>query len=232
MSNPSQKDGSAAMPKKNIMIGYKGAPKTQQQRDYLKLKRIARSEAKKAVQQKVESKSVDLNLTTFSVDASASTSIFDLMQNLSKGYDRSQYSGLQVTPTHIRVKWACAVADATNMLRVCIIQDKAGGVPIGSTVFQSAGSTNSPLSPYDVDFSKTYRVLFDEFYQLQTGTDNQKITGDIRILSKKLRPVNFPTGAGALTPSSGGIYIVFISDSTVAAHPAAQLYSRVYYKDA
>lgn len=215
--NPSQKAGNSKPRRRQRRYRRKDA----------KMQRIARQEARKVVAKKIESKVSDRSSIAFAVDASASTSIFNILSSLVRGFGETNYIGDSITPTHVRIRWACLVGDATNLLRVVLIQNKAGGVPIGSTLFQLSGSVNTPLSPYESGYSTTYRVLFDEFYGLDADTNY--VTGDIRIVSSKLRQVKYDS-SGNLT--AGGIWLVFISDSTISSHPVGQFYSRVYFKDA
>lgn len=208
-----------------------GNPRRRKQRRYrrkdARMQRIARQEARKVVAKKVESKVSDRSSIAFAIDASATTSIFNILSGLTRGTGETNFIGDSISPTHVRIRWACNIGDTTNLIRVVVIQNKAGGVPIGSTVFQLSGSVNTPLSPYESGYSTTYRVLSDEFYALDANTNN--ITGDIRIISSKLRQVKFDVG-GNIT--AGAIWLIFISDSTAAAHPIGQFYSRVYFKDA
>lgn len=196
----------------------------------LRMKRIAHQEAQKVIAKKVESKRYDVSVTAFAIDDNAATSVFDLTAGIVRGAGDNNYIGDSIRPSHLRIRYAVEVADATNLIRVVVIQNKAGGIPLGGTVFQSVLNVNAPLSAFDSSFNETYRVLYDEFFVLAAvPADNQKITGDIRIKANKLRVINF-TNTGAL--SAGGIYMVMISDSAAAAHPAGQFYSRLYFKDA
>lgn len=224
--NPTQKAGNSKMRRRRVRT----------RKGDRHIKAIARIEAKKAVAKKVESKVFDYSVLAATVDWSASTTIFNITNGIVRGTGENDFIGDSLMPTHIRIKWACVCKDNTNLLRVVVIQNKAGGVPLGATLFQTSGSVNTPLSPYDSSYSKTYRVLFDEFYSMvgsvddpPTMTGTSQITGDIRILSKKLRPISFNT-AGAVT--TGDIWLIFVSDSGLPANPIVQFFSRLYYKDA
>lgn len=197
-------------------------------------KKIARMEAKKVVAKKVESKVYDINNIAFAID-NVPLTIFDMTAGMIRGVLDGNYIGDSITPTHLRIRWLVECADAYNSIRVIVIQNKAGGIPIGGTLLQFSGGINAPLSPYNTSFNETYRVLFDEFYSMvsapggATVTETSVLTGDIRIPSSKLRKITW-TAPGVL--STGGIYLIFVSDSVVAAHPPGRFVSRLYYKDA
>lgn len=221
MSNPNQKSGNFKQ-KKKFIKPRKGDGH---------VKAIARQEVAKQLKKKVESKMFDISSTAFAVDAHGTSSIINLTAAMVQGVESSDYVGQSILPTHLRIRWSVIASDNHNMVRVIVIQLKAGsGVPIGATLMQFAGSVNTPLSPFDRDYSNTYRVLYDEFYQLILGQDNEKVTGDIRIQSDKLKKIMFDSGTG--TETEGALYLCMLSDSTAASHPVGQFCSRLYYKDA
>lgn len=217
--NPSQKSGNFKS-KRRAPRNRKG--------DY-RMKKIARQEAQKVVSKKVESKVHDVNQAVSAVDWSAFTSVFSLTNGLTRGNLATQYVGDSIMPSHLRIRYSLAAADSTNLVRVVVIQNIAGGIPLGNTTFQSTGNNRAPLSAYDLDYSSTYRVLYDEFFALGLGTDSGLLTGDIRIKSNKLRKITYTAGA---VVSTGDIYLIAISDSGVSVHPTIQFYSRLYFKDA
>lgn len=196
---------------------------------------VARREAKKVMAKKIESKTYDTFVFPFQILSTSATSIFDLTNGIARGTAENQYIGDSIMPTHLRIRWVVEGSDEFNTIRVMVIQNKAGGIPIGPTLIQSSGTQISPISPYDTSFNETYRVLFDEFYTTVSGpfravpTSTSVISGDIRIPAKKFHKINFTTG-GVL--SVGGLYIIFTSDSAGAPDPSGKFYSRLYYKDA
>lgn len=223
--NPSQKSGNYKK-RKTYVKPKKG--------DY-HTKQIARMEAKKVLAKKVESKTYDTQSIAFAVDNIPLT-IFDMTAGIVRGTLENNYIGDSILPTHLRIKWVVEGVDAFNTLRVIVLQNKAGGVPVGGTLLQLSGTINAPQSPYNTDFNETYKVLYDELFLLSGipggvgGTMSSVITGDIRILSNKLHKMNFTSPAGVL--SVDGIYLVFVSDSLIAPHPIGRYTSRLYFKDA
>lgn len=221
--NPAQKSGNSKSRRRRV----------KNRKGDIRIKRIARMETKKALMKKIESKMTDRWSNAFPIDSSFTTSLFTLTANLTQGSTgRNSYLGQVIEPTHIRIRWAALAADSTNLLRVVVIQDVAGGgVPLVTTLFQNPASVLTPLSPYLIDYNHTYKVLFDEFYSMVLTQESTQLTGDIRIKKDKLRKISFLTGGGS-SVATGAIYLIFVSDSNAGTHPIGSFTSRLYFKDA
>lgn len=228
--NPSQKAGNSYRKKNYRKASYKADPAL----DAHILSLINKENRK--VCSKIESKTADNNNTAFSIDYNGSSSIFSLTNLLTRGTGENQFVGDAISPTRLRLKWAVQAKDSTNLIRVIITQNIAGGgTPTVGTLLEAAGTVNTPLSPYNNDYKGTYKVLFDEFYatcgDASSGyTSTSHISGDITIPIYKLRKIMFLTGS--TTVSVGGLYVIFVSDSSVVTPPIGQYYSRLYYRDA
>jgi len=196
------------------------------------VRRVARQEAKKVFNRRVESKTfdgavgagtIDYNGTVWTLwDDSTGTAI-------TQGTGETQYIGQKITPTYFTLRWQANVADATNMIRIIVLQDIVSGVPTGANVLQSVSNVRAPLSPLDVDYDQTYRVLADRLIQLDAVSSPSKV-GKIKIGMRQLRPVFFSDNAG--TYEKGGCYILVISDSAASTHPNVNLVWRWHFKDA
>lgn len=194
-----------------------------------------RSTVKKEIMKTAESKVADRNNTAFNIDYNGSSSIFSLI-NVARGDGPDEFIGDEITLTKLRLKWAVQAIDQTNLIRCTIIQDvSGGGVPTVGTLYESAGTVNTPLSPFNLNYRNTYKVLYDEFFATAgnttsgNSTNTSHISGDISIPMWKLRKISFQSSTNTVT--AGGIYIVFVSDSSNISTPVGQYYSRIYYKD-
>lgn len=191
-----------------------------------KIRLAVQAESRKTIR-KMESKSFDVALQSGAIDYNGST--YSLLAQITQGISDSQYIGASIMPTTVRFRWAVTCADSTQLLRCVVIQTIGGGVPTATTVFQSTVNVRAPLSAFDRNYHKTYKVLSDELYSLVSGTSTTIVTGDVRIPHTKLREVSFTDASG--TVEANGIYALFISDSSAVSHPILQGYSRVYFKD-
>lgn len=199
------------------------------------VRRVARAEAKKVLNKAVESKIFDGAVPTAGVDWLGTGNVWNVTSDpssgtlMTQGTGLNQYVGTVMRPTYLMIRWQMAPADPTNMLRILVIQDLAGGIPTVPNVLQSTGNVRAPLSALDTRFDNTYRVIADRTFSLDTTTAVQRV-GKIKIGMRQLRPVHFLDAIGTL--EKAGIYILAVSDSGVAAHPTLQLYWRLHYKDA
>lgn len=181
----------------------------------------------KKKEKKVESKMFDRVISADAIDFTGLT--YNLLLNIAQGAADNQYIGSTIKPTTLRMKWDCTFPDTTNMLRVIVLQTIGGGTPTTATVLQSVGNVRAPLSPFERDWMKTFKVLYDEMFTSVLGTQTQRISGDVRIPYTKLREVEFTDSSGSL--EANGIFLIVVSDSAAASHPVFQAQSRIYYRD-
>lgn len=162
---------------------------------------------------------------------SSAGSISAFSSNIVQGASNSQRIGDVIEITHMDLQLSWAFGDAFNRVRTLIIY-----VP-GKTAINTVGDVlaNGPLTGVGPDcFSFVQmgllrmgaEVLYDNRAQVsQYWQPVQEDTIRIKI-NKKF--VYQPS----LTPSQNGeIFIVYISDSSVAPHPTAVQQGRVYFRD-
>lgn len=207
---------------------YKRRATRRPRRKNTAVRTIARAEAKKVVARAVETKILDTSVTGQAVDFGAGY-VVSMTNTMIRGIAENQYIGDAITPVGLALRCQLTRIDATQLFRVLIIQNKAGGVPLTTTVFQSTGNITAPLSALNVDYNNTYRVLYDKMFSMDVIRDTTKHV-TIRIAGKRLRRLNFNDAIGTI--EKAGLYMVVISDSGVVAHPTIDFRARLYYKDA
>jgi len=192
------------------------------------VRKVARTEAKKAVARQVETKRLDNLWASQAVDYSTGI-VLSMTNGIGQGVGESDFIGTKVHPAGIRIRLQYGRSDASQLLRFIVIQNKAGGVPLLNTLLASVGNITAPLSNYDTSYNDTYRVLYDRLISMDSIRGS---TGALSIAfpAKKLRQITFTGATG--TPEKGGIYFCAISDSAAAAHPVVDLRSSFYFKDA
>lgn len=199
-----------------------------QKADYLLLKSIAHKEAKKAVAQEIETKMIDTNVTAQAIDYNNGY-VVSLTNTMIRGTDDKQYLGDSIMPVGLKVRFQFTRSDASQLCRIILIQNKAGGIPLLSTLLASTGNLTAPLSPYDNNYQDTYRILKDKLYSMDS-IRNLTTIGEITLNSKQLNKIYFNDAVG--TVEKGGIYMCVISDSSISVHPTFDYRARLYYKDA
>jgi len=189
---------------------------------YKAIRQVVRQETMKTK----ETKSYDVS---GSAGINYSGAVYNLTNGITQGTSEVQYVGVEINPSTLRIRWACYTnGDNTNLLRVIVLQTIGGGTPTAANVLESTANIRAPLSPYDRQYNRTYKVLYDELFSLSTAGDMQ-VTGDIRVKSPKLRTINFTDNLG--TVEDNGIFMVVISDSAAVGDPFFSYHSRLYFKD-
>lgn len=191
---------------------------------------VARQEARKALRQELETKYTDYVSTTLNIDAT-SGQVIELTGNLVKGTAaENDYIGSNISPKGLYIRGNILVGDTYNVVRALVIQTKAGGTPVISSIFDIYGSIRAPYSFLNEDYKSTYHLLYDRTFRLVDGNDSAVHAVHIKIPARRLKKVTFLTGGSART--SGALWLVLLSDSTASAHPSAEVVSRIYYTDA
>lgn len=194
------------------------------------IRAIARAEARKTVQKTVETKMYD-SLHSGSIDYTTGV-VYSVWQDpstpgtIQQGTNDNEYIGQKVQAAHITIKYQLIVADATNLIRLIVLQTKGLFVPTMATVLQNNGTTSTPLSPYNQDNDSKFKVLASRLISLDTYNSVRAGT----IVLRKFRPTYFANATGGV--ESNNIYICAISDSGAVSHPTIQYNIRTRYRDA
>lgn len=198
-------------------------PKTQEKR----IRKVVKSELKREIEHKYYDRLSTGNAGTTLVATNPFTSFV-------RGTGVNNYIGSAIRVSSIEIRGQLIAADAPgNMMRMIIIQDKdTSGVPNNSTMF--AEPTYPVYSPLNKDYTDTYRILKDKLFLLTndgvSSTNFLPKSFRYYISGKKLRQVRF-TASGGLA-DAGSIWIIFVSDSSVATNPTWIMNTRVNYTDA
>jgi hypothetical protein len=157
-----------------------------------------------------------------------------LTNSLIRGTDYlNQFEGGRILPEgiQIRYEWTmgslAGVGDGTNVCRVIIFQWMDSIVPTVAGILQ----TVNPLSAVLLTNRSNIIVLHDRLVSLKqyapNGNDAQCVQAYVK--GKRMVPMEFPSGA--VIPQKGGLYALFLSDSTVAPAPNLDFYFRVTFTD-
>lgn len=214
------------MPYRKTRRAYRKRPAKKSGANYTR--QIARAEAKKVVAKSIETKMFDHSAAAQAVDWNTGV-VASVTTGIGRGTGEGDYIGDKITPCGLSVRLQLTRADATQLIRILVIQNKAGGIPLLSTLLQSVANATAPLSPLDNDYENTYRVLYDKTWSMDSvrGTSTQ---ARITIPRHKFRSLVFNDQFGTI--EKGGIYLCAISDSGAAAHPVLDYRMRFYYRDA
>lgn len=196
-----------------------------------KMKAVARREAKKVLRAAIESKQYDgSSNTTPSYSGRVDYATFDTDGSTSmvQGTANGAYVGSLIKPTYLMIRGQLVASDTTNMVRFIVVQRKGGGgAPAASEILESVSNTRTPLSPLEKDFDRTYTVLADRLWALNTGVPSRTVK--VKISGRKMRQIAFSDGSGTI--EANGIYMYTFTDSSTG-NPTVQLLWRLHYTDA
>lgn len=169
---------------------------------------------------------VDMNTTP------AITDLFNPAQgdtDITRDGDECRLKRCQLRISVIGTNSAAALADPTNICRIILFQwkvDSAIQVPNAGNIMNNTGD---PLSMYNHDQSKNYKILKDWLFDVHQTPNDSKGSRTFRYSTRKFsKQVNFDSS------STGGInklYLLYMSDSGVAQHPTLSLRGRVEFND-
>lgn len=123
----------------------------------------------------------------------------------------------------IRLKCQVFGADATNCIRIMVVQTRDRFTAlVGGDVLRASISNNNttqcPLAPIYFDGRSRFKVLYDRTFSTSLNGVNAH-SFNINISQKQLARKHIKYYAGSGTDKEGGIYVLYMSDSS-AVHPS------------
>lgn len=163
------------------------------------------------------------------VACSDASSVASVLQNLTRGDTYlDNFIGGRIKPVGWEVRFSLIGADATNLVRIMLIQWMDSTTPTGSGLLQFDNAVQAPISPKLLTNRDNIIVLADQLFSTTVNGPNS-CSGRIYVKSKNLNNVEFPSGA--TTPQKGNLVVLVVSDSSAVAHPTIAYYSRVTFTD-
>jgi len=127
-----------------------------------------------------------------------------------------------------------ANADIVTTIRLIFFrwQSTQFALPVIADILEAAASSNV-LSHYNYQFQDNYKVLWEKQYQVAGTATNPTVTSSIgatglAIPLKGNNDIEFSLGA---TVGSNQIYLLALSDSSLAPFPLLNFSARLYYED-
>lgn len=148
-----------------------------------------------------------------------------------QGITRDTRIGVAIHVKSIDLRANLLVADTTNVFRVALIQwhpDNTSDIPASTELLVDI--LNPTNSPFIFAENRRFTVIRDKTYTLSVNGGNGVKHLHWHISKGFRRRLGFLVGAG-VTTGINHFYLMFVSDSTVAAHPTVQYTSVVNYTD-
>lgn len=209
-------------------------PKTKKQNKQgnTKTEKVVKKVVKEELNRELETKYHDTTLgTATAIDYNGSV---QAVTNAAQGVTDQTRIGDKLQPIGIDIRMNAYVGLSSCTIRTIIFRWKAQStidvlnVPniLLSTL---VGTINGVNSPYNWDNRAKFDILYDKTMKLYSGsTGNQQTVIKIR-KNLKHKKVNFY--GGSATDCMNGLYIIFLSDTTLVNSPNISAISRLYYKD-
>lgn len=182
-------------------------------------------QVKRLIGKRIESKRADTTLVSTSI---TSASFFSLANMPAQGDAYNERSGDEILIEKFQWRLNIVAADPTNVVRVIVFRwnlNNATTTPTLADILEGANATD--YLEYQGGVENKYNILSDRTYALSTaGVPSRIVQGTC--YGKKLGRKKIGFNQGLIT-GMGQIYIMFMSDSAIAAHPTvAGSYSLVY----
>jgi len=153
------------------------------------------------------------------------------LSDMGQGTTNVTRIGNKIMPRKLSFRATLRAADSYNVVRTIIFrwnQRFSTDPPDSSDVLELVNSTNAVNSPLTFNLSAEYKVLYDnvEVLVLSTSTNTAYLKVDLTLKQKEISYFG-----SSSTDVLDGMYVLFISDSSVTTHPSIDYYSRLRFTD-
>jgi len=160
------------------------------------------------------------------------TGRIDPITDIPQGDTDQERDGDQLNIRSIEVNWAwaqpTALNDLSNLCRFIVFQWFPNTTPTIASILASTATTTGVLSPYHHDNRFQFKILLDVKTTLGLNSGNSAMIYRKYIKGDLKRKIQYITGGIA---GQNKLYVVALSDSTVAAHPNLSFAIKVNYQD-
>jgi len=167
-----------------------------------------------------------LNAINTGVDNTGS--ITGLTTSITQGLsDTNNRVGDQITLDRMRLSYAIANGDTTNICRVVIFKWMPQSTPVLANILTGASGSTVIIAAHNTDTHEMYQILYDKTHFLSANSNALDGCGACEI--KLPGQVQF---SGGSTTGTGHIYCLLLSDSGGVPNPPFLVEATVYYYDA
>lgn len=186
------------------------------------VKSLARKEFKRNVEFK--------HYTAYnSISVSTTATLTDLSV-ITQGDTDTSRDGDELRATTISMRYYVAGYDDTNFVRIILFQWHPDTTPIVADIL-NAVVTAGFLANYEVDRAENYKIMYDRTHAVVANYSGQQNTSNF--VYKKLRiPRPKMKFYNATAVGTNKIWMLTISDSSVAAHPGVAINTKLNFYDA
>lgn len=171
-------------------------------------------------------------------NTSSTGAITSLLANLTRGdAGKDNFGGNTITPQAITFRYFWTSNQTYNSCRLIIFQWFDSSTPVVSGILETNATTTATLSPTLITNKQYIKVLYDETHIIApSASGDTTVLGygvspcvKVYIPGKRLKPIRYNSTAN--TVQDGNLYVLCISDDSLASYPAVSWYSRVTFSD-
>lgn len=119
-----------------------------------------------------------------------------------------------------------------NTVRAILFRWADSSLPVGSGIVQSAGNAFAPLSRINWVNHRKIRVLMDKTWVLYDHGATVAAKTHCETVHPGANPIQLPLNGLGTTPQMDGIYLLLISDDSLAPQPVCDVYMALEFTDA
>lgn len=198
--------------------------KNLKKRSPLSITGIVRREVQSALVSQIERKYLGYFGNSIAVDWTGGV---NSLCDINQGLGDTERTGDHIVLKRLLFRYQCVAADTSNNVRLLLFTWFPSSAPNTGLVLSSIGSAISPYGFPNHDQRANFRIHKDVMIGLSTVSDYQR-EGIIDL--KFSSPVQYVAGSGST--ATGKLYLLYISDSGVVAHPTLTFVSKVEFTDA
>lgn len=166
-----------------------------------------------------------------SLSTTPSFTVLNLMQ---QGDTAGTRDGNKIYLQSVDLRVQLIVADTTNLVRMLLVYDRQSNASNPSAVgianiLDVPAAASQALGPQLIPTKRRYNILLDRIFTLDLV---DKYTWMIHKHIKINKYTEYNGNAGTVADIiTGGLYLIFISDSTAVSHPTMQFTAKLFFKD-
>lgn len=169
------------------------------------------------------------NQTSVFASLLSSTGVLESVSNVARGASDSQRDGDRLLPTSLRISYSCFGESLSFQFRFIVLRwipDDTGLAPTVPMILQNSASGFSVNSDYVHDQRGQFNILYDKTHTI-SNNGNELLHKVINVKMAKKQMDYTAAGIGG----ANKIYVLGITDRSLATSGTAQYVSRLNYYD-
>lgn len=166
-----------------------------------------------------------------SLSTTPSMTVLNIVQQGDTGTTRD---GNKILMTMVDLRVQLVVSDPTNLIRCLVVYDRQSNGSNPSTVgitniLDTVAAASQTMAPQLQPTKRRYKILLDRLFTMDLVN---KYTWMLHKRIKVNRYTEYNGNAGSSADIvTGGLYLIFVSDSSAISHPTMQFTAKMFYKD-